>query len=212
MKKKVICIVAVVLVVALIFLLVGCARKNANKEDNTIKVSTALGKVGITISSPKVKNEAGEDVAKYTFLEEAPENAEYSAGSKYLVTDKAIFSFETSSYSYQTGIKYKEVYGEVEPSYKGFVDYIKSDIYSGTIKEMEEITINGREAFKTEYKYGSGEGELHGYYYYVNVDDCIGGYLKIVVTTAEGKDGDAAAMIADSEVKDLINSIVIECQ
>lgn len=212
MKRVLINVVAVMLVVFMLFSLTACGKKDESKKEEAkkIKVSTELGKVGITVDSPKVNNDAGEEVAKYSFVEEAPENAEYTAGSKYLVTDKAVFSFETSSYTYQTGIKYKETYGEVEPSYKGFVDYIKSDIYTGTIKDMEELTINGREAFKTDYKYGTGSGELHGYYYYVNVDDCIGGYLKIVVTTAEGETGDAAAMIADSSVQELINSLVIE--
>ena len=150
MKKIIINILVVLVVVMMLFTLTACGKKDGKNEVKTVKISTELGKVGITLDSPIVTNDAGEESAKYSFVEEAPENAEYTAGSKYVVTDKAIFSFETASYTYQTGVKYKETYGEVEPSYKGFVDYIKSDIYTGTIKDMEEITINGREAFKTE--------------------------------------------------------------
>ena len=212
MKKIIKNVIAVLVIMLMLFSLTGCGKKDdsKNSEKNTIKISTALGKVGITLNSPKEKNDEGEEVAVYNFTDEAPENAEYTAGSKYLATEKAIFSFETSTYTYHTGVKYVEVYGEVEPSYSGFVDYIKSDIYTGTIKDLEELKINGRNAFRTEYRYGSGTGDLHGYYYYVDVDDCIGGYLKIVVTTAEGESGDPTVIINDEDVQAIINSLTIE--
>ena len=81
---------------------------------------------------------------------------------------------------------------------------------SSTLKDAEEVKIGGREALKNEYRYGSGNGDLYGYRYIINIDDIYPrGYMSISFVTADGTTESAETTFADAEVQAMINSIVI---
>lgn len=213
MKKTVFTILIIITLLSTLFLITGCGNDNSEeKKIETIETFYNLGTTKIKVLVPKIQAEDGTDKPKYEFTTTKPENAE-ARGSVYLVTDKAIFAFSSSRLVYNTGIAYKEKYGEQPASFAGWVSFVKDpdSKMSLTIKNFEEIKLNNRDAAKYDYRYGTGSGELHGYNYRINIDELVpGSMLELVVTTKEGKTGDIKSVIEDEEVKTILNSITIE--
>ena len=94
------------------------------------------------------------------------------------------------------------VYFEYNYSSDKFKDFIKD---RGENEKI--IKYNGRDAVKTEYKYGDGSGELVGYQYLVSMDD-MDAYMSITILPKNEKD-DIKKLVEDKEVKVIIDSIKI---
>ena len=218
MKKTLTILLIVIMLIASLFILTGCNKggdgsigKSAGRKTTEISYS-APSIYSIKLNVPVEKNDAGEEKPVYKFTDELPETVEkilYKSGN-YLVGDKVIATIETTSYTYHTGVAYKEAHGDVTPSFKGFKEFINEEGSSSTLKDAEEVKIGGREALKNEYRYGSGNGDLYGYRYIINIDDIYPrGYMSISFVTADGTTESAETTFADTEVQAMINSIVI---
>ena len=158
-----------------LFVITGCDKKTGNtkKEEKKdwAKITYDFGKVTMTAEVPK--DEDGK--AKYEFTKDKPTTDVLMSrtGSVYLVTDDAIFAFGSTSWTYQTGQKYKEKYGEVKKG--NFDDYMKwvKDKDSGIdLRGMEELKINGRKAVRYySFSGGSGNYKYYGYFYTIDVNE-----------------------------------------
>ena len=78
------------------------------------------------------------------------------------------------------------------------------------LKGYEDAKIGEREALKTEYRQGSGKGDLYGYRYTIDISDLYPrGYFELNVVVADGNSESTEATFADPEVQAIIDSIVI---
>jgi len=214
MKKVLTIVLIIILLVASVFVLTGC-NKGVGKAAgrNTTEISYSAPSIySIKLNVPVNKNDAGEEEPVYEFTEELPEAVEdllYKSGT-YLVGDKVVATIETTSYTYQTGVAYKEEHGDVTPSFESFKEFIFADDSTSTLQKSEETKIGDREALKDEYRIGSGSGDLYGYRYIINIDDIYPrGYMTITFVTADGSSESAEATFADAEVQAMIDSISI---
>lgn len=217
MSKKIIAII--VAIVVIIGAVVGIIVFKGNKENKgnsakpTTKISQNIFKYfDIEANVEETQNENGEKVAKYNFTKEEPENAEFKKAGYYLSTDKVVLAIKTNTYVFHTALSYKEKHGVVTPSFELFKEYVLSDEYTGTLKNVETTTFNGFDALKAPYAYtdSSKKTVQHGYQYIISVESInptYQGYVTLVVTTPQGEAGDYEAMMADQEVKDLLASI-----
>ncbi len=216
MKKTILTIGLIIVLVASLFVLTACntgadsdvggGTKKAGRETTEIKYD-APSTYSIKFDVP---TENGEAV--YKFVDEVPEAVSdiMNKTSNILAGDKVVITFSTTSYTYQTGVAYKEAHGTVEPSFEGFKEFINEEGSTSTLKGYEEVKIGEREALKNEYRYGSGNGDLYGYSYVVNISDLYPrGYFELNVVVADGKTESAESTFADPEVQAIIDSIVI---
>ena len=218
MKRIILTVGLIVVLIASLFVLTGCGVKDGEGggEKDSAKTQEIVYNASlytIKMDSPVTKNDAGEEVPVYSFTDERPEAVQDLLGGEnvYFTGGKVTGSLSTTSFTYHTGTAYKEEFGEVTPSFQGFYDFIKSDIYTGTIKNYEEVKIGDRTALKWEFRVGSGNGDLYGYRYIVDIGNLYErGYLNLDVVVADGSSENAEAVFADSEVTNLLSSIRIE--
>lgn len=220
MKKTGVVISLIAVLISSLFVFSGC-----KKSDNTVDRYKGRPTKQITYTAPSIytlkvnvpfeKNDAGEEVTVYNFRDEMPESVSeiFWGGANYLVGDKVVASFSTSSYTYQTGVAYKEAHGDVTPSFEGFKEFIFDENSTSTYKKAEVTKLGDREALKNEYRYGAGSGVMYGYQYIINIDDIYPrGYFEIAIVTADGKPESVETVFSDDEVNAIINSIVVEGQ
>ena len=212
MKKTISVLLVIALILAGLFVLTGCDNGNGSKRKTTEISYSAPSIYSIKLNVPVEKNDSGEEVPKYKFVEEMPEAVKniLSSEGTYIVGDKIVVQIETSSYVYQTSTAYKEKYGDVTPSFEGFKEFIFAEGSTSTLKKGELTKLGDREAIKAETRYGAGSGDLYGYSYTVNIEDIYPrGYMTIRVVTADGNSESTAAVFADAEVQAIIDSIII---
>ena len=223
--RKTILILGLVLVLVLsVFALTGCNKSGEGESDKSGKSTgrkttelsyTAPSIYKLKVSVPVEKDESGEEKPVYEFTEESPEGVKdlfYGEG-QYLAGDKVVMTFETTSYTYHTGVSYKEAHGDVTPSFEGFKEFVLDENSTSTLKGSEVTKVGDREVLKAEYRQGTGKGELYGYRYIINIDDIYPrGYFTLSVVTADGNPESVESVFADEEVIALINSVVIEGQ
>ena len=91
------------------------------------------------------------------------------------------------------------------------------DAKKPNLKDMKEAAghkgkmfkINGKDAFRIDYRYGAGNGELKGYDYLIETPDVRGGgYMSVVVLPVNEKDN-IKKLIDEDDVKVIIDSIKI---
>lgn len=216
MNKKLIAIIAVIVVIIGVVVL-GITLGKGNNKGNSSKATTKISQnvfnyFDIEANVEETQNENGEKVAKYNFTKEEPQNAEFKKAGYYLVTDKVVLAVKTNTYAFHTSLVYKEKHGEVTPSFELFKEYVLSDEYTGTFKNVEVTKFNGFDAMKMPYEYTDSTKKTvqHGYQYVISVESInptYKGYVTLVITTPEGETGDYEAMMADQEVKDFLASI-----
>ena len=216
MRKTLLTVGLIIVLVASMFVLTACNSVGEGEKSTGRKMVDitydAPSMYSVKVSVPVDKSDSGEDLPIYAFVEKVPEEvkAYLSDSGVILAGDKIVATFVTTSYTYQTGVAYKEAHGDVTPSFEGFKEFINEEGSTSTLKGAEETTIGGREALKKEYRQGSGNGDLYGYYYVVNIDDLYPrGYMSITVVTADGKSESTEAIFSDTEVQSIIDSIEI---
>ena len=73
----------------------------------------------------------------------------------------------------------------------------------------EMFKINGKDAFRIDYRYGVGNGKLKGYNYLIETPDIRGGgYLSVIVLPDNEKD-DIKKLIEEKDVNVIIESIKV---
>lgn len=202
-------IALVLVVVASLFVVTGCDKKNGGKAKKDVaKINYTLGKGTITFDVPKDK----EGNPKYEFTTEKPEGITFTK-TVYLVTDKAVIGFGTSGLSYHTSVKYKEKYGEVKPSWKGYLEFIEDkDLFDKSyLPGLEQFKINGRSALRYYNRVGgSGSYKYYGYFYMVGVDDIYPGSKFDMTVNYKDEEKPTEAKEFDKETLEIIKSLKIE--
>ena len=131
----------------------------------------------------------------YAFTEEQPENLKMN-GSVYMTSSKILASFSSDSW-----------FGDTK-TYDGTISFITSDDYTGTIKEFDEIEIDGRKGIKYDYRYGSGSGDLYGYTYVIDFPEGYEGCtIKFTLSIPDGNFDTTESVFAEEEVKAFIDSL-----
>ena len=197
--------------VAGVFVLAGCDKKDSKKEEkknDTIAISYENGKGTIKVEVPKNKD----GKAKYEFTTEKPEGISVTK-TFYLVTDKSIIGFATTSLSYNTSTKYKEKYGDKKATFDGYLEFIEDkDLFNKSyLPGLEQFEINGRKALRYENKVGgSGDYKYYGYFYFIGVDDIYTGSKLDLVVNYKDEEKPKSAKEFDKETLDIIKSITVE--
>lgn len=207
MKKKLL-LVAILLVATVA--LTGCGK--GSKKPMTTISENIFNYFTIKADVEEIETKDGNKEAKYNFTKEAPEKAEYRGASYYLATDKVVLAIKTNTYAFHTSLVYKGKHGTVTPSWALFKEYVMSDEYTGTLKNVEETEFAGLPAMKAPYEYTDSTKKInkHGYQYIISIEKfnpTYKGYVTLVITTAEGETGDIDKTLEDEEVKELISSI-----
>ena len=222
MKKILSLALVIVLLASGLFVLTGCGNGNENDaidgemESNEnqpkvegVEISRELRDGIVTLTVPK--NEDG--TPKYEFTTEEPEGIS-KEGSFYLVTDTATFSFGTSSFVYNTGVEYKDKYGEKEGSFAGYLEFIEDTSLSSRPKleneGLEKLDLNGRNAIRYYSRSGSSNNyTYYGYFYKVDVDDIYSGSGFDMTVNYKGETPSEAKEF-DQDTLDIINSLIIK--
>ena len=206
--KRVSKILLVFVLVISLFAITGCDKKNGGKAKKDVaKISYTLGKGIITVEVPK--DEEGNP--KYEFTTEKPEGVSFTK-SVYLVTDKNVIGFGTSGLSYHTSIKYKEKYGDVKASWKGYLEFIEDeDLFDKSyLPGLEQFKINGRSALRYYNRVGgSGKYKYYGYFYFIGVDDIYPGSKFDMVVNYKDEEKPTESKEFDKETLEIIKSIKI---
>ena len=208
MKKISKLLLTVILCAGFVFLATGCESK---KADNTVAISYTQGKGVFTVSVPKKED----GTPKYEFTTEKPSEISNSAAF-YLVTDNTVFGFATNGLSYNTGVKYKEKYGDTKATFDGFLEFIEdTELYNKTIylPGVEQFEINGRKALRYYNRVGgSGSYKYYGYFYLVGVDDIYPGSRAQITVNYKTEDRPSEVQEFDEETLAIINSLKIEAK
>ena len=207
MKKIISLVLVLVLMTTGLLALTGCEKGgNAPKKDG-VDISYTFGKGKISLRVPKKED----GTAKYEFTTEKPEGFSVNA-TFYLVTDKAMFGFSTSSLAYNTGKEYKEKYGETQATFDGYLAFLDDESLSSRAKLSGDtrLEINGRKVVKYYNRVGSsGNYDYYGFFYLVGVDDVYpGSRLQMTVNYKDEKPKESKEF--DEETNDIISSLKVE--
>jgi hypothetical protein len=206
--KKYFKIALVLVIVASLFIVTGCEKKEKEKKVETVKISYELGKGTFSLAVPK--DEEGNP--KYEFTKEKPSELSNPAAF-YLVTDTAVFGFTTSGLSYNTSVKYKEKYGDTKASFEGYLEYIEDkDLFDKSyLPGLEQFKINGRKALRYYNRVGgSGSYKYWGYFYMIGVDDIYPGSRAGMTVNYKTDDKPTETKEFDKETLEIIKSLKIE--
>ena len=206
--KRVSKVLLVFVLVISLFTITGCDKKNGGKAKKDVaKINYTLGRGIITVEVPK--DEEGNP--KYEFTTEKPEGVSFTK-PVYLVTDKNVIGFGTSGLSYHTSVKYKEKYGDVKASFKGYLEFIEDeDLFDKSyLPGLEQFKINGRSALRYYNRVGgSGKYKYYGYFYFIGVDDIYPGSKFDMVVNYKDEEKPTESKEFDKETLEIIKSIKI---
>ena len=210
MKKFKYLSLALVLFVG-VLTLAGCTNggDNGGKEkEKTSKISYNYSTYNITLEVPQ--DEEGN--AKYEFTTTKPTGFSRS-GAVYLELDKSILAFGSTSWTYQTAVKYKEKYGTKDPSYTDYIEWMNDSTSGIKLGGVENVkTDDGREGIKYYAREGgSGDYKYYGYNYMFSLDDINPKMRLEVVAYYKGLDElPKEAKELDEETLKVIKSLKLE--
>lgn len=206
--KRVSKVLLVFVLVISLFTITGCDKKNGGKAKKDLaKINYTLGRGTITMEVPK--DEEGNP--KYEFTTEKPEGVSFTK-PVYLVTDKNVIGFGTSGLSYHTSVKYKEKYGDVKASFKGYLEFIEDkDLFDKSyLPGLEQFKINGRSALRYYNRVGgSGKYKYYGYFYMMGVDDIYPSSKFDMVVNYKDEEKPTESKEFDKETLEIIKSLKI---
>ena len=207
--KKVSKLLLIFVLVVSVFAVTGCDKTTNGKKakKDVAKISYELGKGTITVEVPK--DEEGNP--KYEFTTEKPEGVSFTK-PVYLVTDKNVIGFGTSGLSYHTSVKYKEKYGDVKASFKGYLEFIEDkDLFDKSyLPGLEQFKINGRSALRYYNRVGgSGKYKYYGYFYMIGVDDIYPSSKFDMVVNYKDEEKPTESKEFDKETLEIIKSIKV---
>lgn len=188
MKKLIVALFAVVLC----FMITGCGK--VKTEDLTKDMSYFK----VTVKVPEKQN--------YKFVDDIKNKPKYAPyyPSFVLTGDRVNVYFEKNSFTYQTQVNFKKEYPDMAKRKPNLKDMKYVAGHKGKM-----FKINGRNAFRIDYRYGTGNGELKGYNYLIETTDLRdGGYISVVVLPTNEKDK-IEKIIDDDDIKVIIDSIKI---
>lgn len=186
MKK----ILVVTFVVVLCLVTTGCGK--VKTESLTKDMSYFKVKVDV----PEKQN--------YKFVNEVKNKPKYAPyySSFILQGDKVTVYFEKNSFTYQTHVDFAKEHPDMDKDNPNLKDMVKAVGHKGDM-----FKINGNDAFRLDYRYGVGNGELKGYNYLIETPD-LGGYMSAVFLPTSEKDS-IKDLMDQKDVKVILESIKI---
>lgn len=149
-----------------------------------------------TLNLPATESGDGSLEPKYT-VEESTQRGSSDCG---VANDTVAIELEYISYTFQTNMYYLEKYGEKDPNFENYVEYmLDSSLQDVFTTGIEETKVGDYEALKYIY---------NGVNYVLNVDGLPAKFSVSVIPLTE--DADLEALAADPEINSIINSIKVE--
>lgn len=134
--------------------------------------------------------------SKYV-VEESTQRGSADCG---IANDMVAIELAYKSYTFQTNSYYQEKYGEQDPNFENYVEYmLDSSLQDVFTTGIEETKVGDYEALKYIY---------NGVNYVLNVDGLPAQFIVAVIPLTE--DADLEALAADPEINSIINSIKVE--
>ena len=189
MKK----IVTILFAIVICFVITGCGSVK------TESITKDMSYYKVSVDTPK-----GQDYKFVDDIKNKPKYAPYYP-SFALTGKKVNVYFEKNSFTYQTHVNFKKDHPKMDPKKPNLKDMKEAAGHKGKM-----FKINGNDAFRIDYRYGPGNGELKGYDYLIETPDVRGGgYLSVVVLPVNEKD-DIKKLINEDDVKVIIESIKVK--
>ena len=149
-----------------------------------------------TLNLPAAEAGDGSLEPKYA-VEESTQRGSSDCG---IANDTVAIELSYISYTFQTNMYYQEKYGEKEPNFENYVEYmLDSSLQDVFTTGIEETKVGDYEALKYIY---------NGVNYVLNVDGLPAKFIVSVIPLTE--DADLEALAADPEINSIINSIKVE--
>lgn len=149
-----------------------------------------------TLNLPAAEADDGSLESKYV-VEESTQRGSADCG---IANDMVAIELAYNSYTFQTNSYYQEKYGEQDPNFENYVEYmLDSSLQDVFTTGIEETKVGDYEALKYIY---------NGVNYVLNVDGLPAQFIVAVIPLTE--DADLEALAADPEINSIINSIKVE--
>ncbi|MGN0609730.1 MAG: hypothetical protein ACI4J6_11025 [Oscillospiraceae bacterium] len=149
-----------------------------------------------TLNLPASEAGDGSLESKYV-VEESTQRGSSDCG---IASDTVAIELTYKSYTFQTNMYYQEKYGEKDPNFENYVEYmLDSSLQDAFTTGIEETKVGDYEALKYIY---------NGVNYVLNVDGLPAQFIVAVIPLTE--DADPEALAADPEINSIINSIKVE--
>ena len=143
-------------------------------------------------------SEAGDGSLQSEYVPE--ESVQRGASDCGVANDKAAIELEYSSYTFQTNSDYQKKYGEKDPNFENYVEYmLDSSLQNVFTTGIEETKVGEYEALKYIY---------NGVNYVLNVEGLPAQFTIAVIPLTEDEDPEELA--EDPEINTIINSIKVE--
>lgn len=199
MNKKIIAIIAAIVVIIGIVVVGITLGKGKSTDNNTKEVKLSVtGKeqpfsVSINFPTKEVEDEVVADC-----------ETEEKYSSVKFKNDKITIEVKLDSYVYNTYDEYEAKYGDKETNYTNYVEYLEDadfDDKKGDQKNFQKTKIAGLEA--VAYKYNNSM------VYVLNNSNFYKKRLFKIVITSNDKSTKISDLLEDKEVKDIVDSIKV---
>ena len=128
------------------------------------------------------------------------ESTQWGSSLCGIANDTVAIELLYKSYTFHTNIYYQEKYGEKDPNFENYVEYMTdSSLQDSFTTGIEETKVGDYEALKYLY---------NGVNYVLNVDELPAQFSIAVIPLNE--DADLEDLAADPEINSIINSIKLE--
>lgn len=149
-----------------------------------------------TLNLPAAEADDGSLEPKYA----VEESTQWGSSDCGVANDTVAIELAYYSYTFQTNMYYQEKYGEKDPNFENYVEYmLDSSLQDAFTTGIEETKVGDYEALKYIY---------NGVNYVLNVDGLPARFTVSVIPLTE--DADLEALAADPEINSIINSIKVE--
>lgn len=149
-----------------------------------------------TLNLPAAEADDGSLEPKYA----VEESTQWGSSDCGVANDTVAIELAYYSYTFQTNMYYQEKYGEKDPNFENYVEYmLDSSLQDAFTTGIEETKVGDYEALKYIY---------NGVNYVLNVEGLPAQFIVAVIPLNE--DADLEALAADPEINSIINSIKVE--
>ena len=202
MNKKILSLVLIMmLLIGGLVTLTGCGNKNLTAD---VILEQRSYKVTLTTPATEKTGDDGKKAVVPNYAEES--TTKLSTTDCGIIGNKVAIEFEYTSYVYNSYSNYKEKYGNKEPNFENYIEYLEDSEFdkqkSSYQKNAEKTTVAGYTAVKGIYN--------NNMIYTLKVDG-LKENMQFKMTVIPVNENDKIEdLINDSEVSAIISSLKIE--
>ena len=153
MNKKILSLVLIiVLLIGGLLVLAGCGNKEEKKPTANVTLEQRSYKATLTVPATEKTGEDGKKEVVPSYAEET--TLKKSTSNCGFIGDKVAIEFEYSAYVYNSYANYKAKYGDKEPNFENYIEYLEDsefDQQKSSQKNAEKTTIGNYPAVKYKY-------------------------------------------------------------